>query len=409
MKDGIKALQIWGLVLSGLFAQTVNAGEFVKVFRTDGTGGGSAFHTILDHVEVDFPKKDRYLETRNPKYAPHSIVTDDFSIASGAVVYDNVILRKGVRIGEGAQIGGKSVIGQKVRIGSKTVVGNECTIEGNSIIGKNVILGDGTAGYSEDYQARKFIFKKVVSNPSRVVIGQHSFIDPEVRIYPNTELGPRAALSHGSEIGDGQRVVFPHHMTIGYRKRIADLDAYDSYYESERQDVERKVASNRILRKNETEKNLRSMETLVHRLYPNLPTKRKQRVRAEIDANRRLVNQLYPASLRTTLTDFIDATPSAPDFEEEVIADNIEIPIGTLEVPQPNAPELELLEAEATSEITSVVDAEERVCAICLEGEITHVAVPCGHLRFCQSCSEELAGRTCPICRKDVNQYLRVF
>jgi hypothetical protein len=53
------------------------------------------------------------------------------------------------------------------------------------------------------------------------------------------------------------------------------------------------------------------------------------------------------------------------------------------------------------------VDRCETLCIICLRNQKNCVFLPCGHLYTCMKCSENLP--TCPICRKNVKQKVRVF
>lgn len=68
-------------------------------------------------------------------------------------------------------------------------------------------------------------------------------------------------------------------------------------------------------------------------------------------------------------------------------------------------------------EIKEKVDVpQERACCICLEEEKTFSCIPCGHVNYCTQCSSSqinIMKRNkefqCPICRKPVNQILRIF
>lgn len=55
---------------------------------------------------------------------------------------------------------------------------------------------------------------------------------------------------------------------------------------------------------------------------------------------------------------------------------------------------------------------EERSCVVCLSAEKTHAFVPCGHRCVCFCCgSSVLKGDspTCPICRAQVGQMIKIF
>ena len=54
----------------------------------------------------------------------------------------------------------------------------------------------------------------------------------------------------------------------------------------------------------------------------------------------------------------------------------------------------------------------ESVCVICMDKAHTHIAVPCGHKCLCQECvdkSPSHALRTCPSCRENVRQWIKVY
>ncbi|XP_068821569.1 E3 ubiquitin-protein ligase LRSAM1 isoform X2 [Capricornis sumatraensis] len=74
------------------------------------------------------------------------------------------------------------------------------------------------------------------------------------------------------------------------------------------------------------------------------------------------------------------------------------LPTAPEELPEavrPSAPPAELLEVQ-TSE-----------CVVCLEREAQMVFLNCGHVCCCQPCSQPL--RTCPLCRQDIAQRLRIY
>ncbi|XP_068729626.1 tumor susceptibility gene 101 protein-like [Montipora capricornis] len=50
-------------------------------------------------------------------------------------------------------------------------------------------------------------------------------------------------------------------------------------------------------------------------------------------------------------------------------------------------------------------------CIICMEKKSDSVLIPCGHLGFCLRCANELKRTTtvCPVCRKNIDQVLRVY
>ncbi|XP_025118143.3 E3 ubiquitin-protein ligase LRSAM1 isoform X2 [Bubalus bubalis] len=74
------------------------------------------------------------------------------------------------------------------------------------------------------------------------------------------------------------------------------------------------------------------------------------------------------------------------------------LPTAPEELPEavrPSAPPAELLEVQ-TSE-----------CVVCLEREAQMIFLNCGHVCCCQPCSQPL--RTCPLCRQDITQRLRIY
>ncbi|KAJ6652063.1 hypothetical protein lerEdw1_015266, partial [Lerista edwardsae] len=53
------------------------------------------------------------------------------------------------------------------------------------------------------------------------------------------------------------------------------------------------------------------------------------------------------------------------------------------------------------------LDAQLCECVVCMEREAQVVFLNCGHVCCCQQCSEAL--HTCPLCRKDIVQRIRLF
>ena len=57
-------------------------------------------------------------------------------------------------------------------------------------------------------------------------------------------------------------------------------------------------------------------------------------------------------------------------------------------------------------------EAAEKECCICLKAEEVGkllVLVPCGHRCVCAECSALVVGHTCPVCRTEARQAIRVF
>lgn len=53
------------------------------------------------------------------------------------------------------------------------------------------------------------------------------------------------------------------------------------------------------------------------------------------------------------------------------------------------------------------VEKNEQTCAICLVKKADHIALPCGHLRYCSECSQGLD--KCLICKKKVGMTKKVY
>jgi hypothetical protein len=73
---------------------------------------------------------------------------------------------------------------------------------------------------------------------------------------------------------------------------------------------------------------------------------------------------------------------------------------------------LQALEAERVVGPFMAAAAAEKECCICLKTEVVGkllALVPCGHRCVCDECSALVVGRTCPVCRTEVRQAIRVF
>ncbi|XP_069729676.1 E3 ubiquitin-protein ligase LRSAM1 isoform X2 [Phaenicophaeus curvirostris] len=76
--------------------------------------------------------------------------------------------------------------------------------------------------------------------------------------------------------------------------------------------------------------------------------------------------------------------------------------------PEPSVP----FEEEAPSPVVPTApllqwDEKKSECVVCMEQETQMIFLPCGHVCCCQTCCERL--HTCPLCRKDVTQRIRIF
>lgn len=52
---------------------------------------------------------------------------------------------------------------------------------------------------------------------------------------------------------------------------------------------------------------------------------------------------------------------------------------------------------------------EKHQCQICFESDLFVALVPCGHIITCEKCAKCLMGKNCPICRKEIYSYLKVY
>lgn len=96
------------------------------------------------------------------------------------------------------------------------------------------------------------------------------------------------------------------------------------------------------------------------------------------------------------LLDSARVQPELKPSKDEVLG-VLEPPAVPQEVPEsvrPSAPPAEL-------------DTPTSECVVCLEQEAQMVFLPCGHVCCCQQCCQPL--RTCPLCRQDISQRLRIY
>ena len=73
---------------------------------------------------------------------------------------------------------------------------------------------------------------------------------------------------------------------------------------------------------------------------------------------------------------------------------------------------LQALEAERAVGPLVETEAAEKECCICLKAEEVGkllALVPCGHRCVCADCSTLVVGHTCPVCRTEARQAIRVF
>ncbi|KAM6431341.1 E3 ubiquitin-protein ligase LRSAM1 isoform 1-T7 [Liasis olivaceus] len=93
--------------------------------------------------------------------------------------------------------------------------------------------------------------------------------------------------------------------------------------------------------------------------------------------------------------------------EIQAVAETIPELLKPAEVVEPSAPESR--EEPASPEGPSAPPAEEQhcECVVCMELEAQVVFLNCGHVCCCRSCSEAL--HSCPLCRKEIVQRIRLF
>lgn len=72
----------------------------------------------------------------------------------------------------------------------------------------------------------------------------------------------------------------------------------------------------------------------------------------------------------------------------------------------PTAPQ-ELPESVRPSAPPAELDMPTSECVVCLEREAQMVFLTCGHVCCCQQCCQPL--RTCPLCRQEISQRLRIY
>ncbi|NWU06740.1 LRSM1 ligase, partial [Cephalopterus ornatus] len=75
--------------------------------------------------------------------------------------------------------------------------------------------------------------------------------------------------------------------------------------------------------------------------------------------------------------------------------------------PEPSAPLEEPLSPEGPTAPPLQWEERKSECVVCMEQEPQMIFLPCGHVCCCQSCCERLL--SCPLCRQDISQRLRIF
>lgn len=55
-------------------------------------------------------------------------------------------------------------------------------------------------------------------------------------------------------------------------------------------------------------------------------------------------------------------------------------------------------------------DEDQELCIICLEFKVSHACIPCGHLKYCESCVKIIVDRNeCAVCRSKVQSVYKIF
>lgn len=59
--------------------------------------------------------------------------------------------------------------------------------------------------------------------------------------------------------------------------------------------------------------------------------------------------------------------------------------------------------------LSEAQNSESTKCIVCWDEERTHACVPCGHYVLCSDCAYDFSHKQCPICRKNVDQIIKIF
>ena len=68
--------------------------------------------------------------------------------------------------------------------------------------------------------------------------------------------------------------------------------------------------------------------------------------------------------------------------------------------------------SEPMAEDEDVEGPRENTCVVCYVQRRTHIAVPCGHAMFCQTCVTTLEDQLiteCPVCKTAVSNYIKFY
>ncbi|XP_054249303.1 E3 ubiquitin-protein ligase LRSAM1 isoform X3 [Indicator indicator] len=75
--------------------------------------------------------------------------------------------------------------------------------------------------------------------------------------------------------------------------------------------------------------------------------------------------------------------------------------------PEPSAPLEEPPSPVVPTDPPQQWDQKKSECVVCMEQETQMIFLPCGHVCCCQSCCQRL--QTCPLCRQEVSQLIRIY
>lgn len=76
---------------------------------------------------------------------------------------------------------------------------------------------------------------------------------------------------------------------------------------------------------------------------------------------------------------------------------------------QGEVPQEEEYEIGDIEEIKEEKSSGKATCILCLEEKANWAATPCGHVCYCQECKPATNVKKCPLCRKSVTDWLRIY
>lgn len=74
-----------------------------------------------------------------------------------------------------------------------------------------------------------------------------------------------------------------------------------------------------------------------------------------------------------------------------------------------NREKLYKIESQRLKSSLNNIRKDTNVCTICFDNQIDKLCYPCGHLCVCSNCTKRINDSKCPICRKEVKEYVNVF